>query len=68
MSTNTKTKLRLKLVELDIKQKDFAEKLGVTRQSLNGWATNKNNPSLETALRIAKALDCKVDDLWELKE
>lgn len=62
------TKLKLKLVEKGIKQKDLAEELKVTIQSLNGWVNGKNKPSLEMALRIAKRLGCTVEELWEYKE
>lgn len=64
-----KSKIRIRLAEMDKKQKDFAKELGVTPQTLSGWVkVDGNKPSLEQAFKIAKVLDCTVDDLWEYKE
>ena len=63
-----KSKIRVRLAELNKKQKDFAKELDVTPQTLSGWVTGANKPSLEQAFRIAKALDCSIHDLWELEE
>lgn len=63
------SKIKVRLAELNnMKQNDFANKLGVKPQTLSGWATGKNHPSLEQAFKIAKYLDCKVDDLWTYEE
>jgi len=37
--------------------------LGVSTVSVNNWVKNKNQPSLETALKICKALDVTISDL-----
>ena len=63
-----KSKVKVRLAELEIKQKDFAKVLDVPPQTLSGWVTGNNKPSLEQAFKIAKHLNCKVDDLWEYKE
>jgi DNA-binding XRE family transcriptional regulator len=63
-----KSKLRIRLAELEIKQKDLAEELGVTKQTLSGWVTGSTNPVLGQAFMLAKRLDCKVDDLWVYEE
>lgn len=64
-----KSKIRVKLAELDKKQKDFAKELGVTPQTLSGWVKQDGNkPSLEQAFKIAKALNCTVDELWDYEE
>lgn len=63
-----KSKLKVRLAELDIKQKDLCEILGVTKQTLSSWVNSKNYPTLETAFKIAKVLDCKVDDLFIYEE
>lgn len=59
-----KPKIKVRLAELDVKHKDLAEQLSVTKQTLSLWANGKSNPTLETAFRIANILDCKIDDLF----
>jgi putative transcriptional regulator len=63
-----KSKIKVKLAELDIQQTELAEKLQVTKQTMNGWVKGRVKPPLETAFKIAELLNCKVDDLWEYKE
>jgi putative transcriptional regulator len=63
-----KPKIKLRLVELDLTQKDMANELGVTKQTFNSWVSGRGNPTLEMALRLSKRLDCKVEDLFEYKE
>jgi DNA-binding XRE family transcriptional regulator len=63
-----KSKIKVRLAELEFKQQDLSEKLGVTKQTMSLWANGKANPTLETAFKIAKLLDCKVDNLFIFKE
>ena len=63
-----KSRLKIRLAELDISQVDLAEKMNVTKQTMNAWVKGRVKPPLETAFIIANYLDCKVDDLWEYKE
>jgi DNA-binding XRE family transcriptional regulator len=60
-----KSKIKVKLAELNIKQQELSGKLGVTKQTMSLWANGKSMPTLETAFKIAKLLDCKVDDLFK---
>jgi DNA-binding XRE family transcriptional regulator len=60
-----KSKIRVRLAELDMKQLNLAKTLGVTKQTMSLWVTGKAKPTLEMAFKIAKLLDCKVDDLWK---
>jgi putative transcriptional regulator len=41
----------------------LSEELGVSTISVNNWVQNKNQPSLETALKICKVLGVKISDL-----
>ena len=63
-----KSRLKVRLAELEIKQQDLSEELGVTKQTMNAWVKGRTMPTLETAFKIAKRLDCKVDDLFTYKE
>jgi DNA-binding XRE family transcriptional regulator len=50
----------------DLTQEDLAKKVGVRRETILYLEKNKYNPSLELALKVAKALKTKVDDLFSL--
>ena len=63
-----KSKIKIRLAELDKKQSDIYEKLKVTPQQFSNWVQGKSAPRLEMAFKLAKELGCKVDDLWEYKE
>ena len=47
---------------------DFARKLRVNLKTYSNWEKNRSKPPLEEALRIAKELDRKVEDIWSLKD
>jgi putative transcriptional regulator len=49
-------------------QADLAERVGVTRQTIHSIETGKYNPSIELALRLARALGLAVEDLFELDD
>ncbi len=53
---------------LNITQDDLAKKVGVSRQTINAIEHDKNMPSILLAMKIAKALNRKVDDLFFLEE
>lgn len=63
-----KSKMKVRLAELEIKQQDLSERLGVTKQTMSAWVNGRSMPTLEMAFRIAYILDCKVDDLFIYKE
>ena len=45
-------------------QRELAERVGVSRQSINAIETNKHAPSLEVAFRIADVFETPVDDVF----
>jgi len=49
-------------------QLELAEKAGVTRQSIISIERGKYRPGVELALKLARVLGCRVEDLFELKE
>jgi putative transcriptional regulator len=60
--------LRIKLarIEKDLSQQELAERVGATRQTIGLIEKGRYNPSLKLCLRIAKALDKTLDQLfWE---
>ena len=48
-------------------QEELARRVGVTRKTINTIENNVFVPSTILALKIAKAFDVKVEDLFQLK-
>jgi len=61
--TNNIRKLRFERNELT--QQDLAERVGVTRQTINAIELGKYSPSLEVAFRIAAVLDVPLDQVFQ---
>ena len=51
---------------IGLTQQDLANRVGVTRQSIIFVEQGRFRPSVELALRLARALDVRVEDLFEL--
>lgn len=50
----------------DMTQKELAERVGVTRQTMNAIEKGDYNPSIRLCIAICKALDKTLNDLfWE---
>ena len=59
-------KLKLARVELDMTQRDLAEAVGVTRQTIGLIEAGKYNPSLSLCQSICRCLGKTLDKLfWE---
>lgn len=48
-------------------QRDIAKNIPISLRVISTWETRKTLPSLENALKLAKALNCKVDDIFYLE-
>ena len=46
-------------------QQDLAERLGVSRQSVNAIETGKYDPSLPLAFRIADVFELTIEEIFE---
>lgn len=51
-----------------IKQRELAKAVGTTEVSVSRWVNGSRVPKATTAIHIAKVLDCKVEDLYTVKE
>jgi putative transcriptional regulator len=60
--SNTIRKMRFERNEMT--QQDLAERVGVTRQTINAIEAGKYSPSLEVAFRIAVALGVRLEDVF----
>jgi len=56
-----KSRLRLLRAEHGLTQEDLAQRIGVSRQAINALETERHDPSLDLAYRIAAALGVSVE-------
>ncbi|MHA1700349.1 MAG: PH domain-containing protein [Promethearchaeota archaeon] len=63
---SVKNKIKELRVKKGLSQIELAEKVGVTRQTIHYLEKGTYNPSLRLAMKIARVLNIKVDDLFEL--
>jgi len=49
----------------DITQGELADRVGVSRQTMNSIETNRYDPSLELAFKLSREFDCDIKDLFE---
>jgi putative transcriptional regulator len=60
-----KNRLKVLRAERDWSQADLAERLEVSRQSVNAIETGKYDPSLPLAFKIAKLFDLPVEAIFQ---
>ncbi|MBI4523841.1 MAG: helix-turn-helix domain-containing protein, partial [Deltaproteobacteria bacterium] len=60
-------RLREKRQLLGLSQKTLADLAGITRQSVGAIEANLYSPATVVALRLARALKCRVEDLFSVK-
>ncbi len=60
-----KSKLRVLRAERGWSQADLAEKLNVSRQTVNALETGRYDPSLPLAFAIAKLFKLKIEDIFQ---
>ena len=49
-----------------LRQEDLANQVGVSRQTIIAVENNKDDPTLELAMKLAKALEKNVEDIFFL--
>jgi putative transcriptional regulator len=52
----------------EMTQQELADKVGVTRQTINAIEGNKYSPSLEVAFRIAKVFSVSLERVFQYQE
>lgn len=66
MKETARMKLKLARVEKNLTQQELADIVDVTRQTIGLIEKGGYNPTLQLCIKIAKALDRTLDDLfWE---
>ena len=59
-------KMKEKRQTLGLSQAELAEKVGVTRQTVNMVESGEYNPTLALCIKICRTLGCTLDELfWE---
>ena len=53
---------------MNLTQAELAEKVSVARQTIIAIEADKFVPSTVLAFKIAKVLNCKADDIFELED
>ena len=59
-----KNTLKVQRAIHDLTQEDLAEKVDVTRQTINSIEKQKYDPSLKLAFKLAKLFNVKVDEIF----
>jgi len=59
-----KNKLKVLRAERDWSQADLAERLNVSRQTVNAIETEKYDPSLPLAFKIAELFEKKIEEIF----
>jgi len=65
---SVKNRLKEILDERGIKQNWLSEKAGITKQTMSNLINNRFNVSLESAIKIVKALDLKIEDVFYIDD
>jgi len=62
-----KNNIRSYRKKIGITQENLSLAVDVTRQTINAIENNKYNPTLELAMKLAKFLDVRVEELFFLE-
>jgi putative molybdopterin biosynthesis protein len=65
--TETENRVREKRQTLRLSQKQLADLAGTTRQAICAVEANQYSPSTSVALKLARVLQCRVEELFHLK-
>jgi len=63
-----KNRIREIRKQLGLRQEDLARAVGVSRQTIIAIETNKYDPTLALAMRLAKRLGLSVETLFSMEE
>jgi len=63
-----KNKLKVERAKLDMTQQDLADKIGVSRQTINSIESQKYVPSTVLALKLSALFEIPVNEIFTLEE
>lgn len=61
-------RIKVMRAERDWTQQDLANRIDVSRQTVNAIEKGKYDPSLPVAFRIARIFDARIEDVFHLDE
>ena len=67
MALPVKNRLRVLRAELAWSQAQLAERLGVSRQTVNAIETGKYDPSLPLAFSLARTFKRRIEEIFEME-
>lgn len=63
-----KNNIKVERAKNDMTQAQLADKIGVSRQTINATEKGKYIPSTLLALKMAKVFKCTVEDIFEMED
>jgi len=63
-----RNRLKVQRAEHNLSQAELAEKISVSRQTINSIETGRYIPSTVLALKLARAFEVRVEDVFQLEE
>ncbi len=63
-----KNRLKVWRAEHNLSQADLADRIGVSRQTINSIETARYVPSAMLALKLAQVFGCRVEEVFQLEE
>jgi putative transcriptional regulator len=63
-----KNALKVERAKLDLTQQDLAERVGVSRQTINSIEAGRYVPSTVLAIKIAQVFKATVNEVFQLEE
>ena len=63
-----KNNIKVQRAIFNLTQQDLAERIGVSRQTINALEAGKYVPSTVLALKLSKLFDKPVNEIFELEE
>jgi putative molybdopterin biosynthesis protein len=67
-TSGLRNQLRVVRTRLGLSQQELADAAGIARQTIGGIEAERYSPSAAVALRLARALGCRVEELFWLAE
>lgn len=59
--------VKRRMVALHINQKEIAKRAGITEVTISRYIHGHRKPTIDILYKIAKALECSIDDLLTIK-
>lgn len=60
-----KTAIETLIAEKGLSTKEFVGKTNITRETIRWWRIKKSKPTLTTVMRIATALNCTMQEVYQ---